>query len=58
MVKNPPGSAEDVGLIHGLGRSPGEANGYSLKYSCPELSCTEDPGGLYSPMGQKKSDMT
>ena len=34
MVKNPPGSAKDVGLIHVLGRSPREANGYPLKYSC------------------------
>ena len=27
---------EDLGLIHGTGRSPGEGNGYPLQYSCPE----------------------
>ena len=26
----------DLGLIPGLGRSPGEANGYTLQYSCSE----------------------
>ena len=37
MVKNlfaNPGDARDVGLIHGLGRSPGGGNGNSLQYSC------------------------
>ena len=28
----------DLGLIPGLGRSPGEGNGNSLQYSCPENS--------------------
>ena len=28
------GDAGDVGLIPGLGRSPGEGNGYPLQYSC------------------------
>ena len=28
----------DLGLIPGLGRSPGEGNGYSLLYSCLENS--------------------
>ena len=27
---------EDPGLIPGLGRSPGEGNGYPLQYSCLE----------------------
>ena len=27
-------NAGDPGLIPGLGRSPGEGNGYSLQYSC------------------------
>ena len=31
-------NAGDVGLIPGLGRSPGEGNGYPLKYSCLENS--------------------
>ena len=34
MVKNPP--VGDPGLIPGLGRSPGERNGYLLQYSCLE----------------------
>ena len=34
MVKNPPANAGDSGLTPGLGRSPGEGNGYPLQYSC------------------------
>ena len=33
-VKNPPANAGDVGLIPGLGRSPGEGNGNPLQHSC------------------------
>ena len=39
MVKNPPASARDardLGLIPGLGRSPGDGNGNPLQYSCLE----------------------
>ena len=39
VVKNLPARAEDagdVGLIPGLGRAPGEGNGYPLQYSCRE----------------------
>ena len=32
--KNPPASAGDIGSIPGLGRSPGEASGNPLQYSC------------------------
>ena len=31
-------NAGDPGLIPGLGRSPGEGNGYLLQYSCLENS--------------------
>ena len=31
-------SAGDLGLIPGLGRSPGEENGYPLQYSCSKNS--------------------
>ena len=31
-------NARDLGLIPGLGRSPGEENGYPLQYSCLENS--------------------
>ena len=34
VVKNLPANAGDVGLISGLGRSPGEGNGNSLRYYC------------------------
>ena len=37
MVKNlPTKNAEDLGLIPGSGRSPGEGNGYPLQCSCLE----------------------
>ena len=35
-------SARDMGSVPGLGRSPGEANGNPLQYSCLENS-TEGP---------------
>ena len=34
MVKNLPGSAGDMDLIPGSGRSPGKRNGDALQYSC------------------------
>jgi len=33
VVKNLPAKAGNVGLIPGLGRSPGEGNGNPLQYS-------------------------
>ena len=42
-----------MGLIPGLGRSPGEENGNPLQYSCLEVPWTEEPGGLQS-MGSKR----
>ena len=36
VVKNPPANAGDKSLIPGSGRSPGEANGNPLQYSCLE----------------------
>ena len=33
VEKNPPANAKDLGLIPGLGRSPGEGNGNPLHYS-------------------------
>ena len=34
VVKNLLANAGDMGLIPGLGRSPGEGNGNPLQYSC------------------------
>ena len=34
VIKNPPASAEDPGLIPGLERSPGVGNGKPFQYSC------------------------
>ena len=41
----------DLGLIPGLGRSPGEGKGYQLQYS-------GEFHGLYSPFCHKESDTT
>ena len=51
-------NAGDLGSIPGLGRSPGEGNGYSLQYS--GLENPMDRGNLagYSPYGRKESDTT
>ena len=38
LVKNPPAMRGDLGLIPGLGRSPGEGKGYPLQYSGLENS--------------------
>ena len=54
VVKNPSANvrhtrdARDVGSIPGWGRSPGEANGNPLQYSCWKIQWTEEPGGLQS----------
>ena len=62
VVKNPPANAEDirdVGLIPGLGRSPGGGNGNPLQYSCLE-NPMERGGSLagYSPLGHRESNTT
>ena len=46
MVKNLLVNAGDPGLTPGLGRSPGEKNGYPLQYFCLENSMDR---GDYSP---------
>ena len=40
-------NAGDQGSSPGLGRSPGEANGTPLQYSCLEISWMEEPGRLH-----------
>ena len=65
VVKNLPATAGDVGLIPGLGRSPGKGNNNQLPYSClrnpmdkkkkKEIPWTEEPGGLQSMRSNKSS---
>ena len=56
VVKNPPpnaGDRRDVGLILGLGRSPGGGHGNSFHYSYLENPMEEEPGRLQS-MGPQR----
>ena len=56
--KEPASNAEDSGLTPGLGRSPGEGNGYPLQYSCLENSM--DRGAWWATVlgGHKELDIT
>ena len=45
MVKNLPANAGDSGSIPGLGRTPGEGNGYPLQYFLPGDFHGQEPGG-------------
>ena len=62
MVKKPPVNAEDMGLIPGSGRSPGEGSGNPFQCSC--LRNPMDRGALLamvhrvSPWGPYESDIT
>ena len=56
MVKNVPANAEDSGSIPGLGKSPGEVNGYPLQYSC--LENPMDRAWWATVHGVAESDMT
>ena len=63
MVKDIPANArdlKDLGLIPGLGRSPGGAHwrGNPLQYSCLENPHGERSLAGYSPWGRKESDTT
>ena len=57
-VKNTPVNAQDMGLILGSGRSPGEGNGDPLQYSCLEHSHGQRSLLGYSPWGHKELDTT
>ena len=46
----------DLGLIPGLGRSPGGGRGNQLQYSCLENSHRQRTLEGYSPWGHKESD--
>ena len=58
VVKNPLANTGDVGLIPGLGRSPGEGLRNSLQYSCLENPQGQRSLAGYSPWGRKESDTT
>ena len=49
-------NAGNLGLIPGLGRSPGEGNGNPFQYSCLENPMDREPGRLQS-MESQESDM-
>ena len=57
-VKTSASNAGDLGLIPGLGRFPGEGNGYSLQYSGLENS--KDRGAWQATIHRinQESDMT
>ena len=46
-------NAGDLGLIPGLGRSPGEGNGYPFSILAWRIPWTEEPGRLKS-MGSQR----
>ena len=48
----------DLGLIPGLGRSPGGGHGNPLQYSCLENPHGRKSLVVYSLWGHKESDMT
>ena len=61
VVKNPSvnaGDIKDIGLISGLGRSPGGGNGNPLQYSC--LENPMDRGAWWATVhgGTKELDTT
>ena len=56
MVKNLPADAGDLGLIPGLGTSPGEGHGNPLQYSC--LQKPMDRGAWRALCVHKELDMT
>ena len=47
-----------MGLIPGLGRSPGGGNGNPLQYSCQENPVRQKRLAGYSPWGRKELNMT
>ena len=53
VVRNTPADAGDVGLIPGLGRSPGEGNGNHSRILAWRLPWAEEPGWLQS-MGSQR----
>ena len=57
MVKNLPANTGDIGLIPGLGRSPGKGNGHPLSILAGKIPWAEETGGLQS-VGSNELDTT
>ena len=55
VVKNPPASAGDMGLVPGSGRPPGGGKATHSSVLAWRVPWTEEPGGC-SPQGHKASD--
>ena len=58
VVENLPANAGDLGLIPGLGKSPGGGNGKLLQYSCLKNSMDSGPWQATVHGGHKELDMT
>ena len=58
VVKNPPATAGDMGLIPELGRSAGGGHSNPLQCSCLETLHGHMSLVDYSPWGRKESDRT
>ena len=57
VKKNPPANVGDVGLIPGLGQSPGEGNAAHSSTLAWKIPWTEEPAGLQS-IASQESDVT
>ena len=57
MVKNPPANVGDLGLIPGLGRSPGKGNGNPLQYFCLKNPMHRGAWQATQSMGSQKSQI-
>ena len=58
MVEKLPAMQETIGLIPGLGRSPGGGHGNPLKYSCLGNPHGQRSLVRYSPWGHKELETT
>ena len=58
VVKNLPANAGDVGLIPGLGRTPGDGNSNPFPYSCLEIPMHRGAWWARDHGVTKESDMT
>ena len=57
VVKNMPANAGNMGLIPGLGRSPGKGNGDPLQYGCLRNPLARGAWWVIQSMGLQKSQI-